>query len=546
LLVDTASAVRRLDPDEFARWAATHTVFLSSEMRALGALRAVVAAALRQAGFSVVMFEDLGGRDEDAERAYLDGVARSDIYVGIVGDRYGTMLPSGRSPTHEEYLEARRRGKRISVWLQRDGSQRQGHASDFAQEVQAFHTTGQFADADDLARRLLRRLSEISADDEAPWVKTGDVCLRASRIRDEGSVIVIAAEVRDPAIVHALEALRPDGLHRDAAVPVVTARRAGRGRVTAVVTETKTASAHAVELSAEVSWADDQGDSMEATFSGFSPDDQTEIGLRAGLLGEPMPPRLEGNFGFMIDTSDPSSGARRAHAAAVCRGRSRAPARRGAPPRRPSRVATRPLRAWTVPPRRSPRRTRVHRAAAVRQPGARRAAHRGRPPLTLSSHMPRSRSVAGGTYDRVCRRITMSEPFEPIEIVGVDTPNVGTPRNDGTRGSGLYRVPIKLSRRPPREWAAALAPAWDRPPEFTTMHRPGIATVNGDCVVLEGTTIDEVRDYHARTLALVVAKLNEDQARYEAKTQADAQRVADQRSIHQENVHSIADEIRFE
>src|SRR4051794_26709580 len=78
LIVDTASATRRLGPDEFARWAATRTVFLSSEMRELGPLRETVADRLRAAGFSVVLFEDLGGRDEDAERAYLDGVARSE------------------------------------------------------------------------------------------------------------------------------------------------------------------------------------------------------------------------------------------------------------------------------------------------------------------------------------------------------------------------------------------------------------------------------------------------------------------------------------
>lgn len=71
-------------------------------MRELGPRRVVVADSLRDAGLSVVMFEDLGGRDEDAERAYLDGIARSNIYAGIIGDRYGTMLPSGRSATHEE------------------------------------------------------------------------------------------------------------------------------------------------------------------------------------------------------------------------------------------------------------------------------------------------------------------------------------------------------------------------------------------------------------------------------------------------------------
>jgi hypothetical protein len=44
---------------------------------------------------------------------------------------------------------------------------------------------------------------------------------------------------------------------------------------------------------------------MQASFSGFSPDDQTEIGLRAGLLGESLPGQLDRSFGSMIDTSDP-------------------------------------------------------------------------------------------------------------------------------------------------------------------------------------------------------------------------------------------------
>jgi hypothetical protein len=140
----------------------------------------------------------------------------------------------------------------------------------------------------------------------------------------------------------------------------------------------------------------------------------------------------------------------------------------------------------------------------------------------------------------------VTEPFEPIEIVGVDTPKVGKPRNDGTRSSGLYRVPIKLSRRPPREWAAALPDAWDHPPEFTTMHRPGIASVSGDTIVLDGTTVEEVRDYHARTLGLVVARLNEAQAQHDVKAQVDARREAAERSSHDENVRTVADDIRFE
>jgi hypothetical protein len=305
LIVDASSAVRRLGRDEFSRWAENRTVFLSSEMRELAHVRAVVADELRQAGLSVIRFEDLGGRDEDAESAYLDGVARSDIYVGILADRYGTMLASGRSPTHEEYLEARRRGKRISFWLKSDASGRQGNAADFAQEVQAFHTTGQFVDAEDLAQRLLDRLAEMSADDEAPWVKVSDICMRAGTIRDDGEAIVVSAQVRDAAIAHALETLRPDAFHGSGPVPIITARRAGEARITAVVTETRTASVHDIEVVADVSWSDGRGGSLEASFNGFSPDDQTEIGLRVGLLGETPPPQFASSFSFMIDTSDP-------------------------------------------------------------------------------------------------------------------------------------------------------------------------------------------------------------------------------------------------
>jgi hypothetical protein len=304
LIVDTASAARRLGAADFQRWAETRTIFLSSEMRDLCALRGRVAGALRDAGFLVVVFEDLGGRDENAERAYLDGVGRSDVYVGVLADRYGTMLPSGRSPTHEEYREARRLGKRVSFWLAGDASGRQGNAADFAQEVQAFHTTGQFADMEDLVGRLLHRLSEIAADDEAPWIKVGDACVRADVIRDEGGGIALKAEVRDLAVARYLEGLRSDQWGRSSDIPVALAERAGSGRVTRVVSETRSASIRHIELSADVRWGGGRGGAMDAGTTGFSADDLTEVGLRAGLLGEPLPATL-GSMQFMVDASDP-------------------------------------------------------------------------------------------------------------------------------------------------------------------------------------------------------------------------------------------------
>ncbi|HEV8546867.1 MAG TPA: toll/interleukin-1 receptor domain-containing protein, partial [Candidatus Limnocylindrales bacterium] len=100
------------------------------------------------------------------------------------------------------------------------------------------------------------------------------------------------------------------------------------------------------------------------------------------------------------------------------------------------------------------------------------------------------------------------DPDEPIKILGIDEPNVGRPRNDGSRGSALYKVPLRLNRRPSPLWAEAFRSVWDRPPQFTTMHRPGIASVSGDRIILDGTTVDEIERYHAETLRHVIREVN--------------------------------------
>lgn len=101
---------------------------------------------------------------------------------------------------------------------------------------------------------------------------------------------------------------------------------------------------------------------------------------------------------------------------------------------------------------------------------------------------------------------------EPVEIEGVIEDEVGEPRNDGSRGSGLYKVPLQLSVRPSPTWGRLFVETWNHPPRFTTMHRPGIASVVGDKIILNGTTIEEVEKHHAETLRLVVDKVNADAA----------------------------------
>lgn len=134
---------------------------------------------------------------------------------------------------------------------------------------------------------------------------------------------------------------------------------------------------------------------------------------------------------------------------------------------------------------------------------------------------------------------------DPLKIIGVDVENTGNPRDDGTAGSALYAVPLKLSRRPTAYEAELLVHHWDHPSSFTTRHRFGIARVVGDTFVLDGTTVEEVRDHHVQTLRLVVDQTNTDALTHE---QAQArERVANQAAAaeHKRTVRDVAGEIAF-
>jgi TIR domain len=134
----------------------------------------------------------------------------------------------------------------------------------------------------------------------------------------------------------------------------------------------------------------------------------------------------------------------------------------------------------------------------------------------------------------------------PIRIKGIVVDDIGTPRNDGTAGCALYRVPFQLSRRPSPEWAAHFVRNWDRPPSYSGKHRPRIASVVGDRVILDGTTVEEVETHHRDTLKLVIDKVNQDIAEYEAKQRRAEETRAEQERQHKESASEAAKRITFD
>ena len=133
-----------------------------------------------------------------------------------------------------------------------------------------------------------------------------------------------------------------------------------------------------------------------------------------------------------------------------------------------------------------------------------------------------------------------------INLLGIDKEGVTPPRNDGTRGSALYTVPFRLSSRPSAVWSKLFIEAWNHPQSFTTMHRPGIASVQGDRVVLNGTTLEEVETYHLPVLKAAVATANEGEHAHEEEAAARKARSERETEDFRKHVDEAVDRIKFD
>lgn len=308
LLIDTSGANAQLSGEEFTLWARKQTAFLSSVMGEFAGERRALAEALEAVGFRVRWFEEFGGRDDDAEQAYISEVRASTIYLGLLGDQYGGLLPSGEykgySATHAEFEAARAAGKRITFWARRPDDQREGPANKFLNAVGVFHVYGNFTDSSDLVPRVLRRLREIATEDEAPWVKLGDMLFRATRITGTRDRVIIEARIYERRVMRALESAagHGDSYSRGDELPLTFLEASGRGRITGM-THSATSGA-LTDVTLELDFAPARIDSMRMSINSMSSDDIVEANLRAGLFGEPLPERL-GSWGYGSDVTDP-------------------------------------------------------------------------------------------------------------------------------------------------------------------------------------------------------------------------------------------------
>jgi hypothetical protein len=153
---------------------------------------------------------------------------------------------------------------------------------------------------------------------------------------------------------------------------------------------------------------------------------------------------------------------------------------------------------------------------------------------------------SGAMQDSVSVHGKVPSEFQDIKITRVIVEDITEPGNDGGSGSALYSVPFALSMRPPSEWAELLIKNWDRPPRFTTMHRPGIASLSGATLILHGTTIEEVEHCHRDTLQLAVTETNRQYRDFLRDQEQGRAREEARRQEHQKRVEDASKRIKFD
>ena len=132
-----------------------------------------------------------------------------------------------------------------------------------------------------------------------------------------------------------------------------------------------------------------------------------------------------------------------------------------------------------------------------------------------------------------------------IKILNIIKEDITLPRNDGTRGSALYAIPFQLSDYPSPRWINLFIQAWNYPSRFSSMHRPGIAKVSGNRIILDGTTIDEYKRFHHETLQRAIAEANKKDREWREEQKAAEERKVKREQQFRNNIDSQLEDISF-
>lgn len=156
-------------------------VFVSSVIRGFEDRREAARRAIQLLDQHPVMAEDFGAKSYSPQTACLDHISRSDIYVGVFGQRYGDRVASGLSPTEEEFNEARGRGLAMLCFIE-EGT-KDADQQDFLGRIKQYEqglNIGRFRNPEELKDGIVKALNNVLGQ---PGVGELDVAAAAEQFQ---------------------------------------------------------------------------------------------------------------------------------------------------------------------------------------------------------------------------------------------------------------------------------------------------------------------------------------------------------------------------
>jgi len=118
--------------------------------------------------FDVFLFEDSPARSKSSERAYLEEVGKSDIYIGLLGSKYGSTGKGRVSPTEAEFREAKKKHKVILTYIKGENGEKDNEREEGIQKLikeikdpKAGYSYRRFKDTSELTRLVYESLIEF-------------------------------------------------------------------------------------------------------------------------------------------------------------------------------------------------------------------------------------------------------------------------------------------------------------------------------------------------------------------------------------------------
>jgi len=149
-------------------------VFISSVIHGFTDERQAAESAVKSLGLLPIMAEQFGAQPLSPRHACLQGVRRSDLFLAILGNRYGDETDSGKSPCEDEFDEARQGGLPIFIFIK--DCERDEKQEAFKERITSYEK-GYFVRLFDSTDKLFRQITESLSQ----YSSTTDVSITTSQ-----------------------------------------------------------------------------------------------------------------------------------------------------------------------------------------------------------------------------------------------------------------------------------------------------------------------------------------------------------------------------